>query len=137
MRGNLIQTFHVNPFADTASLRYIDLTDNQIRSWKKPLLHSSPNMERLVMTNNHISTVTEAMLKDVAPLVEVSLLSNPLDCDCQLLPIKTHVVANETKLSIKVDLCSSPDEWRFSPVTKFLTHLNHRCQKVLFSVTLP
>jgi len=136
MRENWIQFFDVNPFADTASLSYIDLAENEVRGWRAPLLSSSPKMRQLNLANNQISTVTEALLKDIAPLEEINLLSNPLDCDCRLLPIKTYILHNESRLNIKVDYCSSPDEWRFSPIDEFLMDPNQHCEEVSFPIYL-
>ena len=68
------------------------------------------------------------MMNDIANLSEVDLLGNPIDCDCQLEPLRRYALyhedTKESNLLIKAENCYSPDKWRFKPITTFLQSLN-------------
>ncbi len=128
LRENKIVSFGSrNPFADATSLVSVDLFKNRIRGWDTPLFASSPNLDVLNLAENQISHVSFAMMKDIANLSEADLLGNPIDCDCQLEPLRRYAVhhtdTEESNLLIKADHCYSPDKWRFSPITNFLLAL--------------
>lgn len=129
LRENRIQTFGTsNPFAEASSLVRVDLGKNTIREWDKQLFAHSTHLDVLVLAENQLSTVSSAMLLDIANLSEVDLLGNPIDCDCQLYPLRSYVLEHEdseqSNLLIKAEQCMSPSKWRFVQVTAFLLSLN-------------
>lgn len=134
LRSNEFQEFGVrNPFKDAFSLVSVDLSGNDIRGWNNRLFENASHLEVLDLADNDIPSVTPAMFADFANLSEVNLLGNPLDCDCQLVQLRPYVMdhqdTNESHLMIRADHCTSPDEWRFKPVTTFLMDLrNTACQ---------
>ena len=129
LRENQIVSFGSrNPFANATSLVSVDLFKNRIRGWDAPLFASSPNLDVLNLAENQISYVSSAMMNDIANLSEVDLLGNPIDCDCQLEPLRRYALyhedTKESNLLIKAENCYSPDKWRFKPITTFLQSLN-------------
>nr|CAH0111889.1 unnamed protein product [Daphnia galeata] len=129
MRDNQIVSFGSrNPFADATSLVSVDLFKNRIRGWETQLFASSRDLDVLNLAENQISTVSKAMMADIANLSEVDLLGNPIDCDCNLEPLRRYALYHEdtedSNLLIKADHCSSPDKWRFQPITSFLLTLD-------------
>lgn len=129
LRDNQIVSFGSrNPFADATSLVIVDLFKNRIRGWDKQLFASSPNLDVLNLADNQISHVSKAMMADIANLSEVDLVGNPIDCDCNLEPLRRYALyhedTEESNLLIKADHCSSPDKWRFFPITNFLVRLD-------------
>ncbi|EFX84748.1 hypothetical protein DAPPUDRAFT_314608 [Daphnia pulex] len=129
MRDNQIVSFGSrNPFADATSLVSVDLFKNRIRGWDTQLFAGSPDLDVLNLAENQISTVSKAMMADIANLSEVDLLGNPIDCDCNLEPLRRYALYHEdtedSNLLIKADHCSSPDKWRFQPITSFLLELD-------------
>lgn len=128
LRSNQIQEFNEgNPFEGASSLVSVDLSENDIRGWNHRLFKTATKLEVLDLAENDIPSVTPAMMEDFFNLSEVNLLGNPLDCDCQLGRLLPYALAhddtNQSNLLIHADHCTSPDQWRFKPVTDFLLHL--------------
>lgn len=129
LRENLIVSFGSgNPFLNATGLVQVDLAKNQIRGWDAPIFQSSPRLSAVCLSENQITSITGAMLQDFSNLSEVDLLKNPLECDCNMQPLRRHaiehLVLDDNHLVIKADHCSSPDRWRYIPVTDFLLALD-------------
>lgn len=128
-----------NPFLHTTSLVSVDLAKNRIRGWDTPLFTNSPNLDVINLSDNRISHLSLSMMVDIANLSEVDLLGNPIDCDCQLEPLRRYALyhedTEESNLLIKADYCYSPDKWRFAPVTDFLLNLQpDDCLNILAAI---
>ena len=131
LAGNAISSFNSNPFVNATSLVSVDLSRNQLQktAWDDgPLFNSSPHLVNLNLANNRIFSVTPNMIEDFVNFTDLDLLGNHLDCDCNLLPLRTYALAHEdqqgNELLIKADNCLAPDEWRFTPVTSYLVSMD-------------
>ncbi len=135
LKFNQIQLFDTgNPFYGAFSLVHLDLSSNNIRYWSSRLFENATELELLDLSENDIPSITQAMLEDFATLSDVNLIGNPLDCDCQLAPLRRYVLdhkdTNDSNLIIRADHCTSPDVWRFQPITSFLLDLDEgNCQE--------
>lgn len=128
LKENRIQSLgSKNPFAEASSLVKVDLSKNTIRGWNSPLFNYSSHLDALVLAENQISSVTPAMMQDIVNLSEVNLFDNPLDCDCQLAPLRPYVLEHEdteqSDLLILAEHCMSPHKWRFVQLTTYLLSL--------------
>ncbi|XP_035444113.2 toll-like receptor 3 [Spodoptera frugiperda] len=115
-------------------LQFLDLSENLLMSWWKPIFLSSgvkPN--RLYLTNNKISHFSLSMIQDIGYLLEASkgdividLMDNIFVCDCNsMFTTYRWLQANATKalkqyiFSSKFQ-CTSPDLWEDRRVSEYL-----------------
>ena len=120
-------------------LQVLDLSDNLIVSWWKPLfLSSGLQPHSLYLTNNKMSHFTLSMIQDINFLlqnrknmtIEIDLLNNVFICDCSSM-YRTYMWlqvngSQELKEYFKHSsiLCNSPDVWEDKRVADYLSSIN-------------
>lgn len=120
------------------SLQVLDLSENLIVSWWKPIfLLSGLRLHSLYLTDNKISHLTISMIQDMDYLlenkgnftVEIDLMNNVFICDCSSM-FKSYTWlqtngSNSLKNFIRRSkfLCSSPQVWEDKSVAEFLSSI--------------
>ncbi|XP_073961293.1 toll-like receptor 2 type-2 isoform X2 [Choristoneura fumiferana] len=117
-------------------LQVLDLSENLLISWWKPLfLTSGVAPRKLYLTNNKISHFSVSMMQDINYLLEdarnssaeVDLMENIFVCDCSTM-YRTYLWLDTNGSSILKDYfahskfqCSSPDVWEDRRVSEYLS----------------
>lgn len=118
-------------------LQFLDLSQNLLVSWWKPLfLASGVKPNRLYLTNNKISHFSLSMTQDISYLLEeskgdvvIDLMDNIFVCDCSsMFTTYRWLQANGTTALKKYIYssafqCSSPDIWEDRRVSEYLTSI--------------
>lgn len=121
-------------------LRVLDLSQNLLISWYKPLfLSSGVRPSRIYFTNNKIARFSLSMIQDISYLLEnrssshvvqIDFMNNNFDCDCSAM-YETHrwLQVNGTEslkkyFNVSKFLCSFPDLWEGRRVNEYLSSLN-------------
>ncbi|XP_075980454.1 toll-like receptor 4 [Anticarsia gemmatalis] len=120
------------------SLQFLDLSENLLISWWKPLfLASGVKPNTLFLMNNKISHFSLSMIQDIAYLLEtkngtsitIDLMNNIFICDCRsMFSAYRWLQANGTRALKQFFLnskfqCSSPDLWEDRRVAEYLTSI--------------
>ncbi|XP_039756701.1 toll-like receptor 2 [Pararge aegeria] len=124
-------------------LQVLDLRDNLIMSWWKPLFLSSGVRPRsLYLGDNKISQFTISMMQDIKFLlenkehstVEIDLMNNVFICDCFSMykpSMWLQINGSQALFDYFVHsnfLCSSPDVWEDRRVAEYFSSIkNFRC----------
>uniref|UniRef100_A0A2A4JAB1 TIR domain-containing protein n=1 Tax=Heliothis virescens TaxID=7102 RepID=A0A2A4JAB1_HELVI len=134
LRNNQLYYITAETLKPLKMLQFLDLSENLLMSWWKPIFLSSgvkPN--RIYLTNNKISHFSLSMIQDIGYLLEASkgdividLMDNIFVCDCSsMFTTYRWIQANATKalkqyiFSSKFQ-CSSPDLWEDRRVSEYL-----------------
>ncbi|XP_023948156.2 toll-like receptor 2 [Bicyclus anynana] len=124
-------------------LQVLDLSDNLIMSWWKPLfLSSGVKPHTLYLGDNKISQITISMMQDINYLlenkgnysIEIDFMDNVFICDCFSMYkpyMWLQINGSKDLLDYFVEsnfLCSSPDLWEDRRVAEYLSSIkNLRC----------
>ena len=80
-----LRTLDSNVFQDLKKLKFLDLSDNVLHNlMDKGLFLSQTNLVVLYINNNGIRLIDNELLKPLKSLKRVSLLGNPIDCNCDI-----------------------------------------------------
>ncbi|XP_047992570.1 toll-like receptor 2 isoform X1 [Leguminivora glycinivorella] len=117
-------------------LQVLDLSENLIISWWKPLfLAAGVAPKRLYLMNNKISHFSVSMMQDISYLLEdgrnstaeVDLMDNIFVCDCSTM-YDTYIWLEQNGSTVLKDYfaqsqfqCSSPDVWEDRKVSEYLS----------------
>ena len=113
--------FQVVPdlFRDQLNLRVLILRDNFITGWSDTLFTPLENLEELYLTNNEIKILNESFYRMWTTL-KIDLLSNPLNCSCEMLWFRHQIEPNITKNTVKF---LNKDEYTCAFPVKYAGHL--------------
>ena len=109
--------FQLEPdlFRDQQNLRILILRDNFITGWLDRLFVPLANLEELRLANNRIKIVNESFYRMWTKL-KIDLLSNPLNCSCEMLWFRRQMETNVTENTVQflnknLYKCASPVEY--------------------------
>ncbi len=96
-----VNSFSFNPLTN---LKELDLSQNQLNPWDEPILPAGSKLNVLNLASNRLTTVTPAMLQDLAKADLFQLSGNNLTCDCQLTAFAEWLRQTEKELSSKLQV---------------------------------
>ena len=113
MHENMLSSLPNNIFSHQQRLSKLNLASNLLRDFPRALLEVSDSLINCDISNNQIRNI-DRCLEDRFPFLEfLSLESNPLHCDCNILKLK------ETHPNMHLEVvCSSPDMFKSQHVDK-------------------
>ncbi|CAG9788951.1 unnamed protein product [Diatraea saccharalis] len=143
LKNNQLKFLTAETIKPLKFLEFLDLSENLIISWWRPLfLASGIKPRQLYFTNNKISHFSISMVEDVRYLLEsrgnstvdIIFKDNVFSCDCGAM-YKTYLwlqVNGSRELKRYFDHsnfhCSSPDVWEGRRISEYLSSMKHlRC----------
>ncbi|KAB7493595.1 Leucine-rich repeat transmembrane neuronal protein 2 [Armadillidium nasatum] len=86
LKSNEIHFLFPEIFENFTQLKEIDLSENRIRSWDIPIFNKSDQLQIVLLRNNDIQYLSDAMITDFSkPNLTVDLRDNILNCSCSLM----------------------------------------------------
>ena len=111
--SNNIRNLSKSVFRDQVSLKVLKINDNQLSRWDLNSFKFTKNLEKLDLSYNIITGVTEKNLHDLNYLQELNLTGNRFVCNCDLLWFREWIDNTSVVLPGKESyMCHGPDEWR-------------------------
>ncbi|XP_072170969.1 uncharacterized protein [Diadema setosum] len=96
LHGNQLVELNTQILCGLQQLRSLFVQDNLIQSIPVALFNSTPNLSKIFMSQNHVSTVVPGT---VFPRnVEIDLSNNPILCSCELAWFRTLLDTNNIAL---------------------------------------
>ena len=118
--SNNIQNIPNLILRDQVSLTLLDISNNQISGWGPDVFNFTKNIEKLDVSFNKISALTDRNLHDLNNLQELNLKGNPFICNCDLLWFREWIDSTSVALPDKESYtCHGPEEWRGKLVLEF------------------
>lgn len=117
-------------FSSLPSLVGVDLSHNLLESWKeRTLFGANVNLSTLLLSQNKLTYLTPAMLRDFATPTRVELDGNPFNCYPPLYSaakewLGSHNTSLQNLTAIVTPVCYSPDAWKNRNLTDFLELLD-------------
>lgn len=137
LKNNQLYSITAETLKPLKFLKILDLSQNLLVSWWKPLfLDASVTPRQLLLTNNKISDFSISMIQDISYLLEsnndsssavIDLMDNVFVCDCNnMYRTYTWLQANGSQavnrfFSSSNFQCSSPDIWEDRKVSEYFT----------------
>lgn len=100
-------------------LLVLDMTHNFLRALTSDLIAPLPSLKELRLDGNDISIVAKDVLDGPHEIHSLSLLDNPLACDCTLKPFAEWLAKNSSKIPSKDLLgavCATPPHLEGAPL---------------------
>ncbi|XP_066283641.1 leucine-rich repeat-containing protein 4-like [Branchiostoma lanceolatum] len=94
LRNNRISTLAADTFVNLLQFTSLDLSSNRFDTFPVSLLSNLSMLSNLDMENNQIETLPLEAYDILASISTTNLGSNPLQCDCRMLPFKQRMTGS-------------------------------------------
>ena len=107
---NKINALPVNFFNSQSHLTFLDLNENNIKSWNSELFYPLKRLTKLYLAHNKIQLITNESVQNWKTLSEINLEGNPFDCGCDSLWFLQWIRQTTVEISFLNDtyFCGSP-----------------------------